>query len=301
MHDRVIASGAPSLHTAQSPETHRFGKPPSGWRRAWFEVIFESDTRAGRRFDLVLITVILASVLVVILDSVSSYAARYGTALTALEWTFTLLFTAEYAARLASVQRPLRYATSFFGIVDLMSVLPTYLAFFFPEFHALIDIRLLRLLRVFRILKLTEYLTEISVLGDALRASRRKILVFICVVLTIDVLMGTLLYVVEGPENGFDNIPVSIYWAITTMTTVGFGDIAPKTGLGRAIASCMMLLGWGILAVPTGIVTAEMTHRRFGPRGIGVVCAGCGADNHAASAQFCDRCGKPLPVLAERR
>ena len=301
MHDRVIASGAPSPRTARSPETERFGKPPSGWRRAWFEVIFESETRAGRRFDLVLITVILASVLVVIVDSVSSYAARYGTALTALEWTFTLLFTAEYAARLASVQRPLRYATSFFGIVDLMSVLPTYLAFFFPEFHALIDIRLLRLLRVFRILKLTEYLTEISVLGDALRASRRKILVFICVVLTIDVLMGTLLYVVEGPENGFDNIPVSIYWAITTMTTVGFGDIAPKTGLGRAIASFMMLLGWGILAVPTGIVTAEMTHRRLGARGIGLVCAGCGADNHAPYAQFCDRCGKPLPVLAEQR
>jgi voltage-gated potassium channel len=301
MHDRAIASGAPSARPARSPETERFGKPPSGWRRAWFEVIFESETRAGRRFDLVLITVILASVLVVVIDSVSSYAARYGATLTALEWTFTLLFTAEYAARLASVQRPLRYATSFFGIVDLMSVLPTYLAFFFPEFHALIDIRLLRLLRVFRILKLTEYLTEISVLGDALRASRRKILVFICVVLTIDVLMGTLLYVVEGPENGFDNIPVSIYWAITTMTTVGFGDIAPKTGLGRAIASFMMLLGWGILAVPTGIVTAEMTHRRLGARGMGLVCPGCGADNHAASAQFCDRCGKPLPVLAEQR
>jgi voltage-gated potassium channel len=283
---------------APSVEAQLFGKPPSGWRRTAFEIIFESQTRAGRTFDLVLLTVIVASVLVVILDSVSTYAARYGDLLDPLEWTFTALFTLEYLARITSVQRPWRYATSFFGIVDLMSVLPTYLAFFFPELHALIDIRLLRLLRVFRILKLTEYLTEISVLGDALRASRRKILVFICTVLTIDVLMGTLLYVVEGPKNGFTNIPVSVYWAITTMTTVGFGDITPQTGLGRTIASFMMLLGWGILAVPTGIVTAEMTHRRFGTRAVGLVCDACGADDHAASAKFCAHCGKPLPAMA---
>jgi voltage-gated potassium channel len=211
---------------------------------------------------------------------------------------FTALFTVEYLARITVVQRPLRYATSFFGIVDLMAVLPTYLAFFFPELHALIDIRLLRLLRVFRILKLTEYLTEIRALGDALRASRRKILVFICTVLTIDVLMGTLMYVVEGPPNGFSNIPISVYWAITTMTTVGFGDITPKTDLGRAIASFMMLLGWGVLAVPTGIVTAEMTHRRFGVRAVGRICAACGSGDHAASAQFCAHCGKPLPATA---
>ena len=281
-----------------SQEAERFGKPPYGWRRTWFEIIFESQTRAGRTFDLVLLTVIVASVLVVILDSVSTYATRHGPVLDVLEWTVTALFTVEYLARLVVVQRPWRYATSFFGIVDLMSVLPTYLAFFFPELHALIDIRLLRLLRVFRILKLTQYLTEISVLSDALRASRRKILVFICTVLTIDVLMGTLMYVVEGPKNGFSNIPVSVYWAITTMTTVGFGDITPKTDLGRAIASFMMLLGWGILAVPTGIVTAEMTHRRFGIRAAGRVCADCGADDHAASAKFCSHCGKPLPVTA---
>ena len=291
------AAGAAVLTLATpSQEAERFGKPPSGWRRTWFEIIFESQTRAGRTFDLVLLTVIVASVLVVILDSVSTYAARHGRVLNALEWTVTALFTVEYVARLVVVQRPWRYATSFFGIVDLMSVLPTYLAFFFPELHALIDIRLLRLLRVFRILKLTQYLTEIRVLGDALRASRRKILVFICTVLTIDVLMGTLMYVVEGPPNGFSNIPVSVYWAITTMTTVGFGDIAPKTDLGRAIASFMMLLGWGILAVPTGIVTAEMTHRRFGMAAAGRVCAGCGADDHAASANFCAHCGKPLPA-----
>ena len=283
---------------ALSVEAQVFGKPSSGWRRTSFEIIFESQTRGGRTFDLVLLLVIVASVVVVVLDSVDRYATLHGTALESLEWTFTALFTVEYLARITSVQRPWRYAASFFGIVDLMSVLPTYLAFFFPELHALIDIRLLRLLRVFRILKLTEYLTEIRVLGDALRASRRKIFVFICTVLTIDVLMGTLLYVVEGPQNGFTNIPVSVYWAITTMTTVGFGDITPQTGLGRTIASFMMLLGWGILAVPTGIVTAEMTHRRFGTRAIGLVCAACGADDHATSAKFCAHCGKPLPATA---
>lgn len=291
-------TGEVSARPLVSPEAARFGKPPSGWRRVWFEVIFESQTRAGRTFDLILLTVIVASVLVVMLDSVASYAARHGNVLTVLEWTFTVLFSLEYLARIVSVQRPWRYATSFYGLVDLMSVVPTYLAFFFPGLHSLIDIRLLRLLRAFRILKLTEYLKEISVLGDALRASRRKILVFICTVLTIDVLMGTLMYVVEGPKNGFSNIPVSVYWAITTMTTVGFGDIAPQTGLGRAIASFMMLLGWGILAVPTGIVTAEMTHRRFGERAVNRVCPGCGADDHAASALFCARCGKVLPVRA---
>src|SRR5215203_3436030 len=228
MPDRGVVSDGLRVR-APSPEAERFGKPASGWRRGWFSVIFESQTRAGRTFDLILLGVIIASVLVVMLDSVGRYSARYGPTLNALEWTFTALFTLEYVARLVSVQRPLRYAVSFFGIVDLMSVLPTYLAFFFPELHALIDIRLLRLLRAFRILKLTEYVKEISVLGDALRASRRKILVFICTVLTIDVLMGTVMYVVEGPENGFSNIPVSVYWAISTMTTVGFGDIVPKT------------------------------------------------------------------------
>jgi len=280
--------------TAATKEAERFGKAPSGRRRIWFETIFESQTRAGRNFDLLLLTLIVASVLVVILDSVGTYAARYGRALDALEWTFTALFTVEYLARLAAVQRPLRYAVSFFGIVDLISVLPTYLAILFPELHALIDVRLLRLLRVFRILKLTEYINEIGVLSDALRASRRKIFVFICTVLTIDVLMGTLMYVVEGPKNGFTNIPVSIYWAITTMTTVGFGDIAPKTGLGRGIASFMMLLGWGILAVPTGIVTAEMTHRRFGARPGERVCQRCGTGAPTTAANFCVECGAPL-------
>jgi voltage-gated potassium channel len=206
---------------------------------------------------------------------------------------FTLLFTVEYIARLACVKRPARYARSFFGVVDLVSVLPTYLAVFFPQLHALINVRVLRMLRVFRILKLYEYVAEFQTLGMALRNSRRKIAVFISAVLMIVVAMGTIMYVVEGPANGFTSIPVSIYWAITTMTTVGFGDITPKTDLGRLIASFTMLLGWGVLAVPTGIVTAEMTSQRLrvtpAPD-----CAACGAGEQTARARFCYSCGSPL-------
>ncbi|OGA02422.1 MAG: ion transporter [Betaproteobacteria bacterium RIFCSPLOWO2_02_FULL_62_17] len=281
--------------------------PPAGWQRKAFTVIFESDTRAGRNFDVALLAAILVSVVVVMLDSVESITTRHGQLFHVLEWGFTLLFTAEYLARLACVQRPARYALSFFGLVDLLSVAPTYLAFFFPELHSLIDIRLLRMLRVFRILKVTAYMTEYGILGEALWASRRRIVVFIGTVFMIVVLMGTLIYVVEGPDNGFTSIPISVYWAITTMTTVGFGDITPKTDLGRAIASLMMLLGWGTLAVPTGIVTAEMTARRMGlgaesgpaPR----ACTQCGAAGHLAEARFCHACGagisQGLPVEGE--
>lgn len=283
----------------QTPEAHLFGIPPFGWRRQAFTIIFESDTPAGRAFDVALLVAILVSVAVVMLDSVESVAARHGRLFDVLEWMFTLLFTLEYLARLVCVERPARYALSFFGIVDLLSVAPTYLALFFPELHAFIDIRLLRMLRVFRILKITAYVTEYSSLGAALWASRRRIVVFIGAVSIIVVLMGTLMYVVEGPQNGFTNIPVSIYWAISTMTTVGFGDIVPKTGWGRAIASFMMLLGWGTLAVPTGIVTAEMTARRMGRRTARRIerseasrpCAACGERVHLAEAGFCHRCG----------
>ena len=261
-------------------------------------IIFESDTRAGRAFDLGLLLAILVSVLVVMLDSVGSIAMRHGSLFQVLEWGFTLLFTMEYLARLACVERPARYALSFFGLVDLISVAPTYLAFFFPELHALIDIRLLRMLRVFRILKVTAYMTEYSLLGAALWASRRRIVVFIGTVLMIVVLMGTLMYVVEGPHNGFTSIPVAVYWAITTMTTVGFGDITPKTDLGRTIASLMMLLGWGTLAVPTGIITAEMTARRMAAESrqepVPRICAQCGMTGHIADARYCHACGATL-------
>ncbi|MGB2817560.1 MAG: ion transporter [Burkholderiaceae bacterium] len=267
--------------------------PASGWRRRWFIVIFENDTRAGRLFDIWLLVAILASVLVVMLDSVHAVSDRHGTLFDVLEWGFTLAFTAEYMARLVCVNRPLRYAKSFFGIIDLMSVLPTYLAFFFPELHALIDIRVLRLLRTFRILKLVAYVSEYKYLAAALRDSRRKILVFLSAVMLIQVTMSTLMYVIEGPENGFTSIPTAIYWGITAMTTVGFGDIVPKTDLGRAVASVMMLIGWSILAVPTGIVTAEMTRRSGGAPERR--CPECGASHHLPAARFCHQCGKQLP------
>ena len=274
-----------------SPEAVKFGRPASGWRRRWFEVIFESDSPPGRRFDVALLVVVVASVLVVMFESVQPLAVQHATLLLALEWTFTLLFTAEYIARLVCVERPLRYATSFFGLVDLASVLPMYLATVVPGLHVLIDIRILRMLRAFRILKLTEYVREYSSLGDALHASRRKIAVFLSVVAMVVVVLGTIMYVVEGPENGFTSIPVSIYWAITTMTTVGFGDIAPHTNLGRAVSSVVMLLGWGILAVPTGIVTAEMTSRRLSALETPRHCPACEAAVLAADARFCHRCG----------
>jgi voltage-gated potassium channel len=213
-----------------------------------------------------------------------------------LEWGFTLLFTVEYVLRLACVRHPWRYATSFYGIVDLLSVLPTYFAFFVPEASALIDVRMLRLLRIFRILKLSAYVSEFGMLGAALRASRRKIIVFIGFVLVTVTVMGTLMYVVEGPQNGFTSIPMAIYWGITTITTVGFGDITPKTDLGRLIASCMMLMGWGILAVPTGIVTAEMTAHRFGRPVTSRTCPECLAEGLDADALFCKHCGKQLPA-----
>jgi voltage-gated potassium channel len=269
------------------------------WRARLYRVIWESDTPAGRLFDQVVVAAILVSVAVVLADSVQGWHQRFRFSFTAVEWFFTLLFTLEYVARVASVDRPLRYVLSFFGIVDLLAVLPTYLALFLPELHALIDVRILRLLRIFRIFRLTAYVAEYQVMGTALWATRRKILVFLAAVVMIDLVLGTLMYVVEGPEHGFKDIPTSVYWAITTMTTVGFGDITPQTDLGRTIASLMMLLGWGTLAVPTGIVTAEMTLRRHArdplvPR----TCGACGASGYGPEANYCQRCGTALPPPA---
>jgi voltage-gated potassium channel len=242
----------------------RFGKPAQGWRRALFTVIFQADTRAGLLFDMALIAVIVASVLVVILDSVQPIRQHWGHVFGVLEWLFTALFTLEYLARLACVRRPLRYALSFYGVIDLLALLPTFLIVFAPEFAYLIDVRILRLLRVFHIFKLSRYSAEYRALVTAVAASRRKITVFVGFVMLVVLVMGTLMYVVEGPTHGFTSIPVAIYWAISTMATVGFGDLVPKTDLGRAIASVMMLLGWGVLAVPTGIVTAEMARHGSG-------------------------------------
>ena len=252
------------------------------WRL--YRVIFESDTPAGRLFDKVIVATILVSVAVVMADSVP-------------EWCFTALFTIEYLARLASVRHQMRYVRSFFGIVDLLAVLPTYLALFFPGLHALIDVRILRLLRIF---KLTAYVTEYQVLIDALSASRCKIAVFLSAVLMIVLVIGTLMYMIEGPGNGFTDIPTSIYWAISTVTTVGFGDITPKTDFGRFVASVMMLIGWGTLAVPTGIVTAEMTVRRHGLQAAAHrACPQCGAADHLPQAAFCQHCGGVLPPAGQ--
>jgi len=278
----------------------RFDRPLGGWRLQLYIIIFEADTRAGRLFDLALIWFILASVGVVVLDSFEELHARWGALFTALEWFFTLTFTIEYIARLACVRQPSRYARSLFGIVDVIAVLPTWLALFVPGLHALIDVRLLRLLRLFRILRLAQYVDEYRAMAHALLASRRKIFVFLSFVLIITVVMGTVMYVVEGPANGFPNIPVSVYWAISTLTTVGFGDITPKTGLGRTIASLMMLIGWGTLAVPTGIVSAEfMALRMAGPHlPTTRSCHACLSEGHEASAHYCKDCGAELPPYA---
>jgi voltage-gated potassium channel len=284
----------PPRETAYVSDATAFGCPPQGWRRRLHIVIFEADTPAGRTFDLVLIGLILASIVVVALDSVAEYHARWGGVFTALEWFFTIVFTVEYVLRLVCVQRPARYARSVFGVIDLVAVVPTYLALFFPAMHALIDVRVLRLLRIFRILKLGAYLQEFSLMGAALHASRRKIFVFLCFVMTVVIVLGSLMYVVEGPANGFTSIPASIYWAIVTMTTVGFGDITPKTDLGRFIASIMMLIGWGTLAVPTGIVSAELTAQRVRQPAAGRRCAACGSGGHDEGARYCRDCGAAL-------
>jgi len=258
-----------------------------------FTIVFKSDTPAGRLFDKVLFVAILLSLTVVMLDSIESISHRFRHQLTVLEWMFTVLFSIEYLLRIYCTSDKRRYIFSFFGLVDLISVLPTYLALVFPGLHALIDVRVLRLISVIRIFKLTAYLQEYQYLASALRASRRKILVFLSVVLMVVMVMGTLMYVVEGPENGFTSIPVAIYWGITTMTTVGFGDITPKTDLGRLLSSAMMLMGWGVLAVPTGVVTAELVNqpgRLLSPD----VCPQCKKGEIRLRDNYCGHCGHDL-------
>ena len=275
-----------SVTAAAVPASSKLGRPSGAWRGRLYDVIFESDTRAGRAFDLALMLLIVSSVVIVMLDSVAPLARRYGTLFDALEWLFTVLFTIEYVLRLSCVRRPFVYARSFFGIVDLLAVLPTYIAAFMPGLALLIDVRVLRLLRIFRVLKLGAYMEEFQFLVQAFADSRRKILVFLSAVLTAVLVSGTLMYVVEGPANGFTSIPASVYWAVTTMTTVGFGDITPHTPVGRLLASIMMLLGWGVLAVPTGIVTAEMTMRHA---------------RRDSSQRLCPHCGEPLAATAVSR
>lgn len=267
----------------------------TGRRLAIHNLIFGGDSPKGRLFDTVLIVVILASVAAVMLESVEAIGSRFNSILIWMEWGFTIIFTVEYAARLACVGRPLLYARSFYGIIDLVAVLPTYLTLVLPGAHALLVIRLLRILRVFRVLKLVKYLTEADYLLQALRSSRRKITIFIVTVFALVTVLGSLIYLIEGADNGFDNIPRSVYWAIVTLTTVGYGDISPQTPLGQALAAVVMIIGYGIIAVPTGIVTAELARARdFGSKRRARVCSRCYYASHARDAKFCSQCGAKL-------
>jgi len=257
------------------------------------QIIFEADTPAGKAFDAALIAAILGSVLVVMLESVASIRASRGAELIALEWFFTVLFTLEYAARLWVVERPLRYARSFFGLVDLLSILPSYLALLLPGAHALLVIRSLRLLRIFRVFKLGRFLSEQNLLITSLRMSRAKVLVFLASVLIIDLILGSAMYLIEGGPSGFTSIPVSMYWAIVTMTTVGYGDIAPVTPLGQALAAFVMILGYSIIAVPTGIITAGVVEAARAPITTRS-CPHCTSEGHLPDSRFCRDCGERL-------
>jgi voltage-gated potassium channel len=266
--------------------------PLPRWRARTYEVIFEHDTGAGRAFDVGLILAILVSVAVVMLDSVASIAAPFHRAFFWAEWIFTLLFTVEYVLRLASVRRPSGYALSFFGIIDLLAILPTYLSLILPGGQYLIVIRVLRVIRVFRVLKLARYVGEAWMLTQALRAARYKITVFLITVLTIVIVVGSVMFLVEGPEHGFTSIPKGVYWAIVTLTTVGYGDIAPVTVAGRTLAALVMILGYGIIAVPTGIVTVELAQQARLARSRS--CPRCGTREEDGTARFCRMCGGAL-------
>ncbi len=259
-----------------------------------FRIIFEAETPVGRLFDIVLLWTIIVSVVAVVLESVDSVSARFGPALIFLEWVFTVLFTVEYGLRLYCVRQPREYATSFLGIIDLLAVLPTYLStFVLPGASSLLVIRALRLLRVFRVLKLAHLLDEYTILLKSLRASLHKMAVFLLCILTLVVISGTVMYLIEGGDHGFTSIPRSVYWAIVTMTTVGYGDIAPQTVLGQVVASAIMMMGYTIIVVPTGIFSVEL-HRTIHRRESTTVCPACTREGHAVDSSYCRFCGEPL-------
>lgn len=275
----------------RSPHDPQYPSEPL--QRRIHEIIFEADTPAGRAFDLGLLVSIVASVAVLLVESVPSIHDQYFQLFYVLEWFFTGLFTVEYVLRLYSVRRPWRYARSFYGIVDLLSILPTMVSILLPGVQGLSVVRILRLLRVFRILKLAAYLSESGELWRAMMMSRRKITIFLFAVSTVVVVVGALMHLVEGPAAGFTDIPTSVYWAVVTLTTVGYGDIAPVTGLGRFLSVLVMLMGYGVIAVPTGIVTAELT-RASELHPTNSACHDCGAEGHKSDARFCRRCGAKL-------
>ena len=260
-------------------------------RKRIYTIVFESDTRKGRLFDLILLWVILLSIISVFLESVASFRERYLTAIQILEWLFTILFSLEYMVRIYSSKNPWTYIFSFYGLIDLISFIPNYLSLIFPGAQYLMVIRALRLLRVFRILKLSRFINEGNVLKNALKASVHKITVFILSVITLVTIIGTLMYIIEGEESGFTNIPIAIYWAIVTITTVGYGDISPQSPLGQFLASILMIVGYGIIAVPTGIVTVAMAQASEDSK---ERCTSCLSKITPEKANFCANCGKEL-------
>jgi len=268
-------------------------KPLNPTQKKIHEIIFEADTRAGKWFDIVLLWAILLSVATVMIESVNSISSVYGTELRQIEWFFTILFTIEYLARLYAIGKPLKYIFSFYGIIDFVSIIPTYFGLFISGTHSLSIIRSIRLLRVFRILKLAQFIKEANVLIVAFKAARAKIIVFLFAVLSLTFILGTIMYLIETPESGFTSIPRSIYWAIVTLTTVGYGDIAPQTVLGQTLASLIMIIGYAIIAVPTGIVGAELSkadHLKVNTQ----VCPQCSEEGHDADATHCKFCGAKL-------
>jgi voltage-gated potassium channel len=265
------------------------------WQSRLHDVIYESNTVAGKAFDISLLVVIIASILVVMLDSIEEYHARYGNVFYIMEWCFTILFTIEYILRLISIGRPLLYMVSFLGVIDLLAIIPGYLSIFFVGAQSLLVLRALRLLRIFRIFKLTHFLSEMRFLGGAIRGSLKKVTIFMLVVLTLVIILGSIMYLLEKENNeGFASIPASIYWAIVTITTVGYGDISPVTSLGKFLASIIMLLGYGIIAVPTGIITTEMALAIKRKEQQTEVCPHCGKEGHDADARYCKKCGGAL-------
>ncbi|MBV6643939.1 MAG: ion transporter [Cyclobacteriaceae bacterium] len=273
-------------------ESRSFGK----LRERLYIIVFGTDTRAGKLFDIVLLCAILGSILAVMLESVKELNDVYGEVFKILEWTLTIFFTLEYFVRLYIVEKPIKYATSFLGVIDLLAIIPTYLTLFVAGGSYFMIIRAIRLLRIFRILKLSRYLGEAQVLVNALKASRYKIMVFLGAVCSLVLIMGTLMYMIEGGENGFTSIPRSIYWAIVTITTVGYGDIAPQTVIGQAFAAILMLMGYAIIAVPTGIVTSEIAAAELDvkQKKAKIVCDNCGETNHSSFAKFCATCGHQI-------
>ena len=265
------------------------------WRSIMHEIIYEADTTSGKWFDIILLWAITASVAVVMLESIKSIREDYGEILFQLEWTFTILFSIEYIARIICVGKPFRYIFSFMGLIDLLSILPTYISLFIAGAHSLLIIRIIRLLRIFRIFKIARYLSEAQTLMKALKASRPKIIVFLGGVISLVIIMGTFMYLIEGEDHGFTSIPKSVYWAIVTLTTVGYGDIAPQTPLGQTLASVIMIMGYAIIAVPTGIVSVELSNAQSKAKKITTqACPDCSQEGHDADAVFCKFCGAKL-------